>query len=183
MADRNEFEHIAMPHLDAVLRPAVALCGREENARDLVQTTYLKACQRFESFRPGTNCRAWLMTVLRNTWIDEVRHRKVAGPQVSLEEELIVEPTPVEEPVWSDADDVLENFEDEQVVRALAELPEQHRLTLYLADVEELSQEEIAEITGVAVGTVKSRTSRAHAILKETLLAHATDLGLVRRDP
>ncbi len=158
------------------------MCRQEEEARDLVQRTYLKAFERFESFRPDTNCKAWLMKILRNSWIDEMRHRKVAGPQVQLDESLVAEPAPVEKPVWSDAGEVLENFGDEHVVRALAELPEQHRLTLFLADVEEFSQEEIAEITGVAVGTVKSRTSRARAILREKLLAHAKDLGLVGRD-
>ncbi len=79
MADRDKFESIALPYLDTLYRAAVALCGREENAEDLVQATYLKALQRFELFRPGTNCRAWLLRILRNTWIDQLRHMKVVG--------------------------------------------------------------------------------------------------------
>jgi len=181
VADKSEFETIAVVHLDAVYRAAVALCGRQEDARDLVQATYLKALERFDSFRPGTNCRAWLMRILRNTWIDEIRHRKVAGPAVPLAEELVPDPPHAQEAVWSDADDILNNFGDQDVIRALRELPEQLRVTLFLVDVEQFSQEEVAEITDVAVGTVKSRTSRARAMLKQRLLAHARDLGFMRR--
>ena len=78
MADKSEFETIAVVHLDAVYRAAVALCGRQDDGRDLVQATYLKALERFDSFQPGTNCRAWLMRILRNTWIDEIRHRRLS---------------------------------------------------------------------------------------------------------
>ncbi len=181
MADRTAFDNIAMPHLDAVYRAAIALCGDPHDARDLVQTTYLKALERFESFQTGTNCKAWLMTILRNNWIDNLRRRKVAGPQLTLNDAIVSEPSQAEEAVWSDASDVLENFGDKDVIRALSELPEDQRLTLFLVDVEELSHEEVAQITGVAVGTVKSRTSRARALLKDKLWAHARDVGLVRR--
>ena len=75
--------------------------------------------------------------------------------------------------------DLLENFSDEQVVRALKELPDEKRLTLFLIDVEQLSQEEVAEIMDVAVGTVKSRTSRARVVLKEKLLSYAKEMGFL----
>lgn len=181
MADRTTFEEVAMPHLDAVYRAAVAICGNRDEARDLVQTTYVKALERFDSFRRGTNCKAWLMTVLRNTWIDDLRRRRTAGPQLPLVEDILEEQPQAEQPVWTDASDILENFGDADVIRALAELPEVRRLTLFLVDVEQLSQDQVAEITGVAVGTVKSRTSRARALLKDRLLAHAKAVGLVGR--
>ncbi|KKL93344.1 hypothetical protein LCGC14_1875630 [marine sediment metagenome] len=183
MADRDDFDNLAMEHLTAVYRAAIALCGRADEAEDLVQATYLKALERFDSFQPGTNCRAWLMRILRNTRIDRLRRRKVAGPALPLQEDLLAEPAPHPEPAWTDARDILENFADEEVIRALGELPEAHRLTLFLIDVAELSQAEVAEITDVAVGTVKSRTSRARATLKEALQAHAKDLGLGGREP
>ena len=181
MADRKDFERIALPELSAVYRTAFALCGRGEPAEDLVQATMVKALERFETFRPGTNCKAWLLRILRNTWIDDLRHRKVAGPAVSLDEELLA--APVEsEPDWAAGlADVLEHFGDPEIIAALAELPEAHRLTVYLVDVEQLTQEEVAEITGVAVGTVKSRTSRARSVLRVKLLDHARDLGLAGR--
>jgi RNA polymerase sigma-70 factor (ECF subfamily) len=181
MADPTTFEDIAMPHLDAVHRAAVAICGNRDEASDLVQTTFAKALERFGSFRPGTNCKAWLMTILRNTWIDDLRRRKTAGTQLPLVEEIVASPPPVEQAVWTDASDILENFADEDVIRALGELPDEQRLTLFLMDVEGLPHEDVAVITDVAVGTVKSRTSRARALLKDRLLEHAKAAGLVGR--
>jgi RNA polymerase sigma-70 factor (ECF subfamily) len=183
MADKKDFAPIAMPHLDAVYRAARALCGREDEAEDLVQIVYAKALERFESFAPGGNCRAWLLQILRNTWIDELRHRQVVGPVVSIEagRPAIADPPHPEETAWSNAGDVLENFSDSEVRRALGELPDDQRLTLFLVDVEGLSQEEVAGITGVPQGTVKSRTSRARAVLREKLMAHARQLGWLGR--
>jgi RNA polymerase sigma-70 factor (ECF subfamily) len=181
MADRSDFDTIAMPHLDSVFRAALALCGRREQAEDLTQTTMLKAFRRFSSFRPNTSCKTWLMRILRNTWIDDLRHQKVVGTVMPFEEGLLAGPQAAEPIVWTNAADVLENFSDEQIIRSLAELPDDHRLTLFLADVEGLSQEEVAEVLGVAVGTVKSRTSRARATLRDKLQAHAEELGLIGR--
>jgi len=183
MAEKKNFESIAMPHLDAVYRAAVALCRHGQEAEDLVQMTYAKALERFDSFQPGSNCRAWLLQILRNTWIDELRHRKVVGTVVSIDEgqPAIADPPHTQEPVWTNARDVLENFSDDEVRRALGELPEDQRLTLFLVDVEGLSQEEVAQVTGAPVGTVKSRASRAREALKRKLMAHARDLGLLGR--
>ena len=182
MADKDKFESIALPYLDTTYRAAVALCGRVENAEDLVQATYLKALESFDSFRPGTNCRAWLLRILRNTWIDQLRHIQITGPEVQIEQNLLADPPRRQETVWSEANDILENFSDEQVIKALGELPEEQRLTLFLVDVEEFSHEEVAEITDVAVGTVKSRSSRARAALRQKLLSHARRLGFIRRN-
>ncbi len=159
----------------------MALCGRAQNAEDLVQATYLKALERFESFRPGTNCRAWLLRILRNTWIDQLRHLKIAGPEVRIEENMMAANPSQRERVFSDAEDILENFSDERVIKALGELPEEQRLALFLVDVEDFSHEEVGEIMDVAIGTVKSRTSRARAALRQKLLAHAGRLGFMRR--
>ena len=83
--------------------------------------------------------------------------------------------------VWTNAEDVLENFADDDVRRALGELPDDQRLTLFLVDVEGLSQGEVAEVTGVPAGTVKSRTSRAREALKRKLMAYAKDQGWLGR--
>ncbi|MFP4054013.1 MAG: RNA polymerase sigma factor [Phycisphaerae bacterium] len=167
-----------MPHLDSVFRGALAVSGNRQTAEDLTQTTMLKALERFDSFREGSNCKAWLMRIMRNTWIDRLRHRKVVGPKLPVEEQLLAEPRPPEETNWSDARDLIENFSDQEVIKALLELPEDQRLTLYLSDVEQLRHDEVGEIMGIAVGTVKSRTSRARAMLKDRLLTHARDMGL-----
>jgi len=173
------FEKVALPHLDAVYRAAVALCGRRQKADDLVQDTFLKAFERFASFQPGTNCKAWLLQILRNIWIDQLRRKKVAGQELPLAEQIIAERNHDNEIVWSNAEDLIENFSDEQVIKALSELPEDQRLTLFLIDVEQLSQKDVARITGVAEGTVKSRTSRGRAALKERLASYARKMGLM----
>ena len=160
-----------------MLRAAVALCGDREQAEDLVQETVLKALARFASFRTGTNCKAWLVRILRNAWIDRLRHRKVAGPTVPLDETLAAGQDEPDEP-WTDAADVLDMFEDAEVIEALRTLSDDQRLALVLVDVEEMPHEDVAEILGVAPGTVKSRTSRARAKLRTLLRAHAHDLGL-----
>ena len=182
MADVKEFQSAAIPHLDAVFRAALTLCRERNRAEDLVQTTYLKALERFGTFRSGSNCRAWLMRILHNSWIDQLRHEKIAGPSVPIEEQLLGGSDDTNESHRADARDILENFEDAQVIRALAELPDDQRLTLFLTDVEGLSQAEVAEIMGVAAGTVKSRTSRARAALRDRLIEHARDLGFLGRE-
>ncbi len=177
--DSGSFEEIALPHLNAVYRAAVAICGHRREVDDLVQDTFLKAFERFELFEKGTNCKAWLLQILRNTWIDWLRHWKTVGRIMPLKEEIIAETSKNDETVWSNAEDLIENFSDEQIIKALSELPENQRLTLFLTDVEQLSQKEVAQITGVAVGTVKSRTSRARAELKDKLNFYAKQMGLI----
>ena len=181
MADRAQFEQLALVHLESVYRAAWALCGRREDAEELLQAVLLKALERFDSFQAGTNCRAWLLRILRNTWFDELRHRKVVGPTVVVEELPLSDPPPPEQTAWSNPGDLLDNFGDEQIIRALRELPDEQRLTLYLVDVEGLSHEETGRIMDIAEGTVKSRTSRARETLRERLEAHARDLGFVGR--
>ena len=173
----ERFEQVALPNLDNVYRAAVALCGRSNEAEDLTQTTFVKALERFDTFEPGTNCKAWLFQILRNTWIDQLRRKKVVGSMVSLDETLVAKEAGVKETVWSDAEDLLENFSDDQIIQAMRQLPDDQRLTLFLVDVEQLSQQEVAEITQVAVGTVKSRTSRARNELKNRLMPYAKDMG------
>lgn len=182
MAQAKDFERIAMPYLDVVYRVAWSLCQSPNQAEDLTQTTYAKALERFESYTEGTNCRAWLLRILKNTWLDRLRHQKVVGPTAQADERLAEDPADRQpELSWSDAEDLLENFGDQEVIEALAELPPEQRLTLYLADVEQLDHHEVADVLGIAVGTVKSRTSRARSALKERLAEHARELGYMGR--
>jgi RNA polymerase sigma-70 factor (ECF subfamily) len=181
MADRQDFEKLALAHLDTVYRVALALSRDPATADDLAQTTFLKAWRSFEGYRTGTNMKAWLLRILRNRWIDVLRHRKVVGPIATVEAPLVMDRQHVEPTAWSDADDLLQNFGDEHIIEAMRKLPEEQRLTLFLLDVEGLSQEDVADITDVAVGTVKSRSSRARHMLKQRLTEHARDLGFIER--
>jgi len=178
MADRRDFQRIAMPHLDAVYRTAVALAGDGPAADDLAQATFVKALERFKTFREGTNARAWLLTICRNTRIDQIRHKKVAGQELPLDESQLPAGEFEEVPA-----DLLERFSDEQIVAALLELPAEQRMAILLVDVERLSHAEAAEVLEVATGTVKSRASRGRARLRAKLAAHAKDLGIPGREP
>ncbi len=182
MQIRGRFEETALPHLDSVYRAAVAVCRRSDEAEDLTQMTFVRALEHFDAFQPGTNCKAWLFQIMRNLWIDQLRHRKVAGNVLPVDEDLVA-PDQTGQTAWSDAEDLLENFSDEQVIDALRRLPEDQRLTLFLVDVEHLDQQEVAEITGVAVGTVKSRTCRGRSRLKSHLLSYAKEMGFTGRNP
>jgi RNA polymerase sigma-70 factor (ECF subfamily) len=111
MADRNkddnlDFEKAALPYLGNIYRAAVALCGQSSEAEDLTQTTFLKAFEKFNTFVPGTDCRAWLMRILRNVWIDRLRRTSTAGTQVPLDESAVAKPEVQESPVWSNAEDL-----------------------------------------------------------------------------
>lgn len=176
MAEIEDFEKVAMPHLDAVARAALAVCGNRAQADDLAQTTFLKAFEKFNTFTPGTSCKAWLMRILRNTRIDQLRRDRLV--RTLWPEDLPAEP---DSTVWSQPREILEKFSDKQVIQALRRLPDDQRLCLLLSDVEGLSQQEVADVMGVAVGTVKSRICRARAALREALAAHAEDLGITGR--
>jgi RNA polymerase sigma-70 factor (ECF subfamily) len=181
MHSAERFEQTALPHLDRVYRAAVALCRRSDEAEDLTQMTFLRALERFDTLQPGTNCKAWLFQIMRNLWIDQLRHKKVTGTVVPIDEDTVPIQPQVRPTMWSDAEDLLDNFSDEQVIGALRRLPGDQRLTLFLTDVEHLDQQEVAEIMGVPVGTVKSRTSRARSELKNYLLSYAKEMGFTGR--
>ena len=170
-----------MPHLDALFRAAVAICGQRQQAQDLVQMTYLKALQSFGSFRAGSNCKAWMLSILRNSWIDLLRRKKFDAVSLPLDGETIASRASGPDASAPDREDLLENFSDPQVIRALRGLADDQRLTLYLVDVEELDYKDVAEILQISAGTVKSRVSRARAALKDKLQGHARELGFPQR--
>lgn len=174
------FETVALPYLDTVYRAAVVLCAGSDEAEDITQITFLKAMEKFSTFETGSNPRAWLLAILRNAWIDEMRRRKNRQPSIPLNEDILEQPPCEPSACWTTAQDILENFSDEEVIRSLRQLPEDQRLTLFLMDVEQYSQEEVAQITDTAVGTVKSRTSRARHTLRELLKKHANEMGYGR---
>jgi len=177
---RRTFETQVLPLLDAVYRVALRLAGEELLAEDLVQETMLKAYRAWHQYQPGTNLRAWLLTILRNTFINQYRRRKRAGPHVDVH--AIEAHT-----VFGEVQDVdpegafFHRIVDDEVLRAIDALPDEFRETLVLSDVEGLPYAEIAEITDVPVGTVKSRLFRARQALQRTLYQYAVDMGYIRK--
>jgi RNA polymerase sigma-70 factor (ECF subfamily) len=178
------FKAEAWPLLPMLLRVATMLTRDEHRAEDLVQEALMRAYRRIETFQPGTNMKAWLMTILRHTHIDLYRResRQIAGASLDA---LAVEPAASTAPkhqdakAWNEPDDLLDRFDDETVEHALMNLPDAMRWTLLLVDVEQLTLAEAAEVLDVAVGTVKSRASRARALLRDALRPLAEQRGWV----
>lgn len=177
---RRAFEEEAIPHLDTVYRVALRLSSDPSQADDLTQETMLKAFRSWHQYKQGTNVRAWLLTILRNTFINQYRRSKTLGSTVDVDE---VEGFTIFDAV-QDVDPEGRFFDqivDDEVLRAIDELPEEFRETLTLSDIESLSYAEIAEITGVPVGTVKSRLFRARQALQKKLHDFAVEMGYIKR--
>lgn len=163
---------------------AVFLCHNGADAEDLAQEAMLRGYRglgRFEAESPE-EARAWLIAILRNAWIDRTRspgHRRAGIALDDLPEDPADGRSAEAEAVWEGPEDLLERFGDAEVIAALRSLPEQARWTLLLTDVEGLDHEKAAEVLGVAVGTIKSRASRARAALRDALAPAARRMGLL----
>lgn len=173
------FEREALPHLDTVYRVALRLAGDASRAEDLVQETMLKAFRAWASFRPGSNARAWLLTILRNTFINEYRRRRREPIAMDLDaaESFAIDRTA------ADADPEGEFFAqivDTRVLEAVDHLPPDFREVLVLSDMEGLSYAEIAQSLAIPVGTVKSRLFRARRQLQGELYEHAVAMGYIK---
>ncbi len=182
------FQAVAWPHLATVVRAARILCGNAAEAEDLAQETMIKAYRGIDGFADGTDIKAWLLTILRRTRIDRVRATSNTAGQVSIEASGIDPPEPdkwqTDDEAWRENPQaILNSFSDQQVIDALQKLPEDIRLTLLLVDVEQLDHREAATILDVPVGTIKSRTHRGRAMLRQALLPLARDLRFIRDDP
>lgn len=173
------FEREVLPHLDAMYRVALRLTGDAASAEDLVQDTVLKAFRAWESFRQGTNARGWLLTILRNTFINDYRRRRRAPMLVDID---VAEPHALaHEGGGSDPEgEFFHQLVDDRIIAALDALPDEFREVVVLSDVEGLGYAQIADMLAVPVGTVKSRLFRARRQLQGVLREYAIEAGIVR---
>lgn len=179
--DRNDrFERDALLFMDQLYAAALRYTKNPEDARDLVQDTYLKAFNSFHQFEEGTNLRAWLYRVLTTTFINTYR-KDQRRPQLAsgeLEDWQLAEAQSHTSDLGKSAEvEALENLPDSDIKKALQEIPEEFRIAVYLADVEGFSYKEIAEIVEVPAGTVMSRLHRGRKLLREKLADYAKELG------
>ena len=178
-AKQEAFAAWALPHMDQVHSTCLYLTRRKEEAEDLLQETYLRAYRFWHQFTPGTNCRAWLMTILHNTFKNRYRERYRDMQTIEFDESMCeldgglhdtLGRTNPEEIVFS-------RLLDGQVEAALKALPVEFLEVILLVDIQELTYEETAAVVGRPVGTIRSRLSRGRRLLQAALTGYARQRG------
>jgi RNA polymerase sigma-70 factor (ECF subfamily) len=177
------FADEALVHMRHLHAAASAMTRNPHDAEDLVQETYTKAYASFQQFREGTNARAWLLRILTNTFISSYRRRQREPVRVSLtgvEDGQLTRDWAGRGAAPRSAEEMaLDRLPDSSVTRALKELPQDFRTTVYLADLEGFSYREVADIMRCPVGTVMSRLHRARGQLRGRLREQAAERGIV----
>ena len=182
---RSDFSEEALPVMDAIYRFALRLAGSPDAAEDLTQETYLRAYRSWDSFTRGTRIRSWLFTICRNVHLRKFdrarRHDEILvevaeeDPRQISREAGVFMATRDRDPEGAFWDQIV----DAQILEAIDKLPPHFREAVVLCDLEDLSYEEIGQVVGIPVGTVKSRVFRARRILQESLHAYAVETGIL----
>jgi RNA polymerase sigma-70 factor (ECF subfamily) len=178
---RHAFERAALPHLSDLYAVAMRLSRSPSDAEDLVQETYLRAYASFGSFQPGSNCRAWLIRILTNSFINHYRRRRSHRAFARRGE-----PEHVQALLDDDApraknpeQNLCEGAFSDEVSAALADLTDDYRVVVVLADLEGMKYKDIAVALGCPIGTVMSRLFRARRVLEDRLRSYArADYGI-----
>lgn len=173
------FEDEFLPHLDAMYNFAFRLTMDEDDAKDLVQDTYMKAYRFINSFQKGTNSKAWLYRILKNSFINEYRKKSKEPAKVDYQEiEGYYNSENVDENQTTDLrQETVKDMIGDEVSNALNSLAVDFRTVIILCDIEGFTYEEMARILDIPIGTVRSRLHRARNLLKERLTNYASSLG------
>lgn len=181
---KARFTEEAMPLLDQLYGGALRMTRNPQDAEDLVQETYLKAYNAFDSFKPGTNLKAWLYRIMTNTYINNYRKMKRRPLETSAEDvtdsQLYTSSSHDSTGLESAEVEALKMMPNSRISEALNSLNEDYRMVVYYADVEGLAYKEIAEVMEIPLGTVMSRLHRGRKQLREMLkdVAHEQGIGL-----
>lgn len=188
-ATKASFHDEALPHLDAVYRFALRLAGSPDAAEDLVQETFLRAFRAWDQYTPGTRCRSWLFTICRNVYLRQrergQRHDEIVQENIEAGGGAGGTGVAVVNPLWQATQEVdpegqfFASIVDDEILRAMDELPEEYRTAVVLSDLEGMPYNEIAELMDVPVGTVKSRLFRGRRRLQESLYDYAVEMGYI----
>jgi RNA polymerase sigma-70 factor, ECF subfamily len=181
------FEATALPFMDALYNKALHLTRRPEDAGDMVQETYLRAYRTFSSFKEGTNCKAWLFTILYSIFVNKYRKEQRELDTVSIDELEETFHHTLADPNWETNFAALTrselDWQEPEVNHAVAKLPEDFRSAVLLVDVEGFTYEEAAAALDCPVGTLRSRLFRARRMLFLELHDYARRMGLIQRPP
>ena len=182
---REDFTHDAMQHAPQLFSTAMRMTRNRSDAEDLVQETFIKAWRSFTTYQQGTNLRAWLFRIMTNTYINKynAQQRKPTETELDDVEELFLYKRlgAVDQSQLSQSaeDQMLSLFTDDEVKKALEELPDQFRIPVLMSDVEGFSYKEIAEILEIPLGTVMSRLHRGRKSMQKMLYEYAKERGLI----
>jgi len=180
---RALFEREALPHVNALYSAALRLARNPDDAQDLLQETMLRAYRFFGQYTAGTNCRAWLLTILynnfRNGFRTAAREQLAARPE-DFDHELD-NLTFRDDPARDNPEALLlDSVMDHEVRQALESIPGDFRAALIMVDIEELDYTEVARVLAIPIGTVKSRISRGRQLMRTALARFARARGLTR---
>lgn len=173
------FENEFLPHIDAMYNFAFRLTLEEDDAKDLVQDTYLKAYRFVNSFQKGTNAKAWLYRILKNSFINDFRKKSKEPSKLDYQEvENFYNSENVDEKQTVDLRiDTVKDMIGDEVSNALNSLAIDFRTVIILCDLEGFTYEEMAKILDIPIGTVRSRLHRARNLLKDKLKSYAGSMG------
>jgi RNA polymerase sigma-70 factor (ECF subfamily) len=180
-AMQARFEVDALPFMDQLYSAALRMTRNPADAEDLVQETFVKAFAAFHQFKVGTNLKAWLYRILTNTYINSYRKKQRQPQQVTEEVEdwqVAAAESHTSSGLKSAEMEALEHLPDSDVKDALAQLPDDFRYAVYLADVEGFPYKEIAQIMDTPIGTVMSRLHRGRRMLRDLLADYARERGM-----
>jgi RNA polymerase sigma-70 factor (ECF subfamily) len=180
----TEFEAEALPHMDVLYNFALRTTGNEDDARDLLQETYLKAYRFWDKYEKGTNIRAWLFRIMKNSYINRYRKETKEPDKVDYDDiENFYNTIRAESTDPNDLQQQLYgNLLGDEVTKALQSLPDDFRTVVILCDIEGLTYEEIAEFVECPIGTVRSRLHRGRKLLQAKLFEYAKQQGMIKGD-
>lgn len=174
------FNQEFMPQIDSMYNFAYRLTNDEDDANDLLQDTYMKAFRFINSFQQGTNAKAWLFRILKNSFINDYRKKSKEPSKIDYQEVETVYNSNEDAEIESTTDLRIEAVQDligDEVATALNSLPVDFRTVIILCDIEGFTYEEMAKILDIPIGTVRSRLHRARNLLKEKLRSYAKSMG------
>lgn len=168
-----------LPYIDSMYNFAYKLTLDEDDAKDLVQDTYLKAYRFINSFEQGTNAKAWLFKILKNSFINDFRKKTRQPAKVDYQEiESVYNSDDIDENITVDLrSETVQDLIGDEITNAINSLAVDFRTVIILCDLEGFTYEEMAKILDIPIGTVRSRLHRARSILKQKLSDYAKKMG------